>query len=129
MADRLCEEKRLGHHLRQEPGAGPARLKAILPHHTLDGPIGLTIVFGAGLLVIFHLNRSVYREIDQLSDGHAFVDLYRLFYRYFEGPVAAKTDIAFAGGSMDIDTQPPGRGFPLQERYMGVGLRIFMGDP
>src|ERR1700748_703477 len=83
-----------------------AGLENILPHHAFDGFIGLAIVFGIRLLVVFDEYFSVYGEIDQLADGHVLIDLYRLFDRYFEGPVAAETYISLAGRRVNIDAQP-----------------------
>jgi hypothetical protein len=106
----------------------PVLLESILPHHALDGLVGLAVVFSVLFLIVFDHDLAIHGEVDQLSDGHAFIDLYRLFDRDFQGPVAAEAYISFTGGRMDIDTQPAGGGFPFQEGDMGVCFGIFLGD-
>ena len=104
-------------------------LKGVLPHHAFYGFIGLAIVLGILLLVVFDHDLSIYGKIDELTDGHAFVDLYRLFDGDLEGPVAAKADIAFPCRGVNVDAQPACRRLALQEGYMGVGFGIFVGYP
>mgnify|MGYP001810321754 CR=1 FL=1 len=98
----------------------------ILPHHTLDGLVWLTTVFRIFLLVVGYFNWSFYREIDQLPNRHALVHFNRLFYRNFEGPVAAETNIALACCGMDVDAKAACRGFSFEEGDMRMGFGIFL---
>src|SRR5690606_31378885 len=76
-------------------------------------------------LVVFYFNFAIYREIDQLTNRHSFVNTYRLFNRYFQCPVTAKPNITLTGCSMYINTQTTGGRFTFQERYMGMGFCVF----
>ncbi len=87
---------------------GPRLLKGVLPHHAFNRFIGLAIVLGILLLVVFDHDLSVHRKIDELTDGHALVDLYRLLDGDLEGPVAAEADVTFARGGVDIDAEAAG---------------------
>ena len=98
----------------------------ILPHHALDGLVWLSAVFRIFFLVVSNFNRSFYREIDQLSDRHTLVHFHWLFYRNFEGPVAAETNIALACSSMDINPKATCRGFPFEEGDMRMGFGILL---
>ena len=91
------------------PKGSATCLKFILPHHALDGFIGLTAVFSIFLLTVLGLDLSFNWEVDQLTYGHTFVDLYRLFNGDLQCPVAAEANIAFPCRRMDIDSQAPGR--------------------
>jgi len=85
-------------------------LEFILPHHTFDRTIGLIAVLRIFLLIVRNLNGPFYRKIDELSDRHALIHFYRLFYRDLERPVAAKSYITLSGGRVNIDAQSSGRG-------------------
>src|SRR6185437_3472858 len=97
------------------------------PHHAFDRLVGLTVIFRIFFLVVFHHDLAFDGKIDELSYWHTLIDLHRLLYRDLEGPVAAKADVPFASGGMDIDTQAAGGGFAFEEWDVGMGLRIFMG--
>lgn len=53
------------------------------------------------------------------------VDLHRLFYRYFQCPIATEAYISFACCCMDVNAQSACRGFSFQERHMLMGFRVF----
>ncbi len=78
----------------------------VLPHHALNRAIGLVAVLGIFLFVVGHLNRTLHRKIDQLSDRHALVYFDRLLYGDLQRPVATKAHITFASRCMNIDPQP-----------------------
>ena len=82
-------------------------------------------VFGIALLVVLDLDLAIYREIDQLTDRHALIDLYGLLYGNFQGPVAAETDVSLAGRGVDVDAEPAGARLALQEGHMGMGFGVF----
>ena len=79
-------------------------LKTILQHHTFYGAVRLTAVFGIFFLVVFYLNSTIHRKINELANGHALINFYRLFYRNFQSPVSTKTHIAFTSGGVYIYT-------------------------
>jgi hypothetical protein len=102
------------------------RSEHILPHHAFDRLVGLAVVFGVLFLVVFDQDVAIYREIDELTYGHSLIYLNGLFDGDLECPVAAEADVAFAGGSVDIDAETAGRGFPFEEGDVGMGFRIFL---
>ena len=55
-------------------------LKVVLPHHAFHGFVVLPAIFSTLLLVVFNFYFSLHREIDQLADGHALINSYRLLY-------------------------------------------------
>ena len=103
-----------------------SRLKSVLPHHTFYRLIGLPVVFGIFFLIIGNLNFTFYREIDELANGHEFINAHRLFYRYLQCPVTAKTHIALARCSMYINTQPAGRRLAFLKK---VRVHVFLYIP
>ena len=49
--------------------------------------------------------------------------------RDLEGPVIAETDIALAGGCMNIDSESANTALAFEKRYMSVCFCVFLGDP
>ena len=105
-----------------------APLELVLPHHAFYRAVGLATVLGICLLVVLDLDLSVNGEVDQLSNGHAAVDLYRLLNRDLQCPVAAESNIALAGGSMDVDTQSTGGRLSFKEGYVRMCFGVFLGN-
>jgi hypothetical protein len=87
----------------------------------------LPAVFGVFFLVVFYFDLAFYREIDQLADGHAFVNTNGLFAGDLQCPVAAETYITFTGSGMYIDAETAGRRFSFKKRNMRMCFGIFFG--
>ena len=103
--------------------------KTVFPHHTFDGMVGSLVVFRIGFVVVIIENIPFYGKINELADGHAGINPNRVDTRDFQGPVVAKTYIALAGGSVDIDTQPSHAGFSFQERDSIMCFGVFFRNP
>src|SRR5690625_1935525 len=79
------------------------------------------------MIQIFDL--SIDSKINQLSDGHSFVDTHRMGTRDFKRPRIAKSDISFTGCSMDIDSQPADTTLAFQKRYSTMSFSILHRHP
>src|SRR5690625_2603211 len=79
------------------------------------------------MIQIFDL--SIDSKINQLSDGHSFVDAHRMGTREFKRPRIAKSDLSFTGSSMFIDSQPAGTTLIVHERNSTMSFSILHRPP
>lgn len=82
-------------------------LKNILPHHALNGACAGHVVFGIVLGIIKRFDLAFHHKVNELADGHAGINLYRLGAADLERPGIAEAYIALAGGGVYVDAQPP----------------------
>lgn len=88
-------------------GGQRARLEVVLPHHRLDGSRGLLRVLGVLLLTIRDSGQAVDSEVDQLTDGHVWVNSDGFVDRDLKSPMAAEAHVALARCGMYVDAKPP----------------------
>ena len=77
----------------------------VLPHHAFYGSVGLTTIFSICFLIVFDVNFTFNREVDQLAYWHSMIYFYRLLYGDLQRPVSAKTNIPFSGSGMYINAK------------------------
>ena len=85
------------------------------------------IVFRGKLFVVHGFYVALDVEVDELADRHGGVDAHGLRNRNFERPVIAETDVTFACGSMDINSQTPDTGLTFEKGNVLVRLGVLEG--
>ena len=102
------------------------KLPLVFPHHGFDGFDGTLVVFCTDLFIVIIFNIAFHCKVNELTNWHSGIDPNWLNAGNLQGPGVAKTNIAFSGCGVDVNSKPSDAGLPFKKWNRVVRFGVFL---